>query len=168
MKASMGTARYKQLKKLTKEFVADALAPDAYVDHVASLFDSGYADHDLWSFLPSLLASLPNESSAQEAKRYMEQLRQNGTGSMTSHSNASNSAGGWSTKPSVAAVGGPSHSVELEAPRHRLWLKNPNKRNRLAPRMDRKRARRRKMMSFVLWRLEANRQMLHGVLHGYL
>jgi hypothetical protein len=104
MKASMGTARYKQLKRLTKEFAADSLAPDAYVDHVASLFDSGYADHEFWSFLPSLLASCPNQSSAKEAKRYMEQLRLNQTSATTSTTRAGSSADGWSTKPHLAAA----------------------------------------------------------------
>ena len=104
IKATLGTTRYKQLRSLTKEFAADALAPDAYVDHVAMLFDAGYADHDLWSFLPSLLDSCPNESSAREAKRYMDQLRLNQLSGMASNANAT-SMGGWSTtKPSVAAA----------------------------------------------------------------
>ena len=103
IKATLGTTRYKQLKSLTKEFAADTLAPDAYVDHVAMLFDAGYADHDFWSFLPSLLDSCPNESSAREAKRYMNQKRLNPMGGMASSANAS-STGGWSTKPNMATA----------------------------------------------------------------
>lgn len=75
MKAKLGSIKYKELKNLTKEFVVEAIAPDAYVDHAASLFENGYGDSDFWTFVPSLLMTCPNESNANQAIRYMEHLR---------------------------------------------------------------------------------------------
>lgn len=111
MKASLGSKRYKELKNITREFASDALSPEAYVDHAASLFDSGYADRDFWSYLPSLLASCPNASSAQQATRYMEQLRRSQYSENLSAKPAAPAAaagGGWSAPPKVpAAVAAP-------------------------------------------------------------
>jgi len=75
LKAKLGPTRYKELKNLTKEFAVDAIAPDAYVDHAASLFENGYGDNDFWTFVPTLLMSCPNEANANRALRYMDQLR---------------------------------------------------------------------------------------------
>lgn len=75
MKGSLGLAKYKDLKNLTKEFAHDNLAPQAYVDHAAALFESGYGDADFWSFVPALLMSCPNQTSSAAALRYMEELR---------------------------------------------------------------------------------------------
>jgi hypothetical protein len=109
IKATLGSAKYKQLKALTKEFAADSLAPEAYVDHAASLFASGYADRDFWTFLPSLLASCPNEASARQASRYMEQLRQSqfmeSKPAASVRATAGGSTGsGWSAPPTVTTA----------------------------------------------------------------
>jgi hypothetical protein len=104
IKATLGSQKYKELKRLTKEFAADSIAPDAYVDHAASLFEQGYADVNFWSFLPSLLQSCPNTMSANRAQEYMEQLRRNqasvAVSSATSHVGTSSASGsGWSNMP---------------------------------------------------------------------
>ena len=107
IKATLGSVKYKQLRKLTKEFAADSMAPDAYVDHAASLFDQGYADRDFWAFIPTLLGSCPNTSSANKAQRYMEDLRRNQTSlasTASSTATSSRSNGGWTSTPNVAAV----------------------------------------------------------------
>jgi hypothetical protein len=106
MKASLGTVKYKQLKNFTKEFAAGELAPDTYVDHAASLFDQGSADPDFWLFLPSLLASCPNQSSADQAVRYMENLRRMRNGaSNVEHARAPAQAPSpqWSSPEEAAA-----------------------------------------------------------------
>ncbi len=79
MKASMGQKNFKQLKKLTKTFAQEELAPEGYVDQAASLFDKGYEDPDFWAFLPSLLQSCPNQGSAQHALKYMNSLKRQQT-----------------------------------------------------------------------------------------
>ena len=45
------------------------------MDRAAALFDSGYGDSDFWHFLPALLISCPNQASAGQALRYVEDLR---------------------------------------------------------------------------------------------
>jgi len=75
MQASLGPAKYKKLKKFTREFAQGELDPDAYIDHAASLFDRGYSDSEFWKTIPLLVASCPNQSSANEALQYMESLR---------------------------------------------------------------------------------------------
>jgi len=75
MQASLGPAKYKKLKNYTRDFAQDDLAPDAYIDHAAALFDRGYGDPDFWKTMPALVSSCPNQSSANEALRYMESLR---------------------------------------------------------------------------------------------
>mmetsp|Transcript_22712 Transcript_22712/g.53650 ORF Transcript_22712/g.53650 Transcript_22712/m.53650 type:complete len:917 (+) Transcript_22712:210-2960(+) len=75
MKASLGQKNFKQLKKLTKAFALDELAPEGYVDQSAALFETGYDDPDFWNYLPSLLKSCPNSSSAQRAIKYMNSLK---------------------------------------------------------------------------------------------
>ena len=75
MKASLGLTNYKELKNLTKQFASDELAPDAYVDRAAALFESGYGDADFWLFLPALLVSCPNQTSAAQALRCVDDLR---------------------------------------------------------------------------------------------
>jgi len=108
IKATLGSAKYKQLRKLTKEFAADAIAPDAYVDHAASLFEKGYADADFWSFIPTLLGSCPNTSSANKAQRYMDQLRRNQTSVTAS---TASSSGGWSSMPPKVTAAAPASRV---------------------------------------------------------
>jgi hypothetical protein len=75
MKASLGPNKFKQLKRLTKDFAESYLAPEGYVDQSAALFDKGYADPDFWSFLPSLLESCPNGQASEHALKYMTSLR---------------------------------------------------------------------------------------------
>jgi hypothetical protein len=98
MKASLGPTKYKQLKNLTKEFATDSLAPVAFVDHAASLFDGGYGDSEFWNFVPALLLSCPNQTSAANALRYMEGLR----ASATSHKSQSSTTS-WASSPVVQA-----------------------------------------------------------------
>ncbi|KAG7365227.1 hypothetical protein IV203_038430 [Nitzschia inconspicua] len=76
MKASLGPKKYKELKRLTKDFAGGQLAPEGYVDQSAALFDRGYADTDFWSYLSSLLESCPNEEASEHAMKYMTSLRQ--------------------------------------------------------------------------------------------
>lgn len=75
IKASLGPARFKQLKRLTRDFAQGELSPEGYVDQSAALFDGGYGDDDFWSSLPSLLESCPNEEASMRALRYMTSLR---------------------------------------------------------------------------------------------
>jgi len=75
MKATLGSANYKKLKGWTKDFATGQLAADAFVDHAASLFDQGYADHDFWRTLPALIASCPNTHDNDAALRYMDNLK---------------------------------------------------------------------------------------------
>jgi hypothetical protein len=76
MKASLGSKKFKHLKRMTREFAEGQLSPDAYVDQSAALFDRGYGDKDFWSFLPSLIESCPNEQGSEQALRYMSSLKQ--------------------------------------------------------------------------------------------
>lgn len=76
MKGSLGSKKYKELKRLTREFADGNLSPEAYVDLTAALFQKGYADSDFWSFVPSLLQSCPNTRGAEQAQIYMTTLKQ--------------------------------------------------------------------------------------------
>jgi len=100
IKAALGPTKFKRLKNLTKDFAVDDIAPEAYVDQAAALFETGFADSDFWSFVPALLSSCPNESSSQRALRYMEQVRATTVSSSTN----TGSADGWSSSSSVAAA----------------------------------------------------------------
>ena len=75
IKASLGPNKFKQLKRLTKDFAETSLSPEGYVDQSAALFDRGYADPEFWSFLPSLLESCPNPQSSERALHYMASLK---------------------------------------------------------------------------------------------
>jgi len=75
MKATLGHDHYKQLKSFTKQFVANELDPESYVDYAASLFEEGYMDSNFWDFVPSLLSSVPNATASKQAMQYMEKLR---------------------------------------------------------------------------------------------
>jgi hypothetical protein len=76
MKASLGSKKFKQLKRMTREFAEEQLPPESYVDQSAALFDRGYGDKDFWSFLPSLIESCPNEQGSEQALNYMSSLKQ--------------------------------------------------------------------------------------------
>ena len=130
IKATLGSQKYKELKRLTKEFAADSIAPDAYVDHAASLFEQGYADANFWSFLPSLLQSCPNTASANRAQEYMEQLRRNqasvAASSATSHVGTSMASGtGWSNMPpKVTAVASVPRKPSATSTLNTSWSSN--------------------------------------------
>lgn len=75
IKAALGPANFKSLKSFTKNFASDEIEPEAYVDQAAALFDKGFNDPNFLSFVPALLASCPNESSAEQAISYIHQTR---------------------------------------------------------------------------------------------
>lgn len=75
MQASLGTEKYKKLKKFTRQFAAEDLAPDVFVNHAAALFDDGYADPAFWKSIPALVSSMPAQASVKKALLYMESLR---------------------------------------------------------------------------------------------
>lgn len=107
MKASMGTAKYKQLKRHTKEFASGDLEPDSYVDHCASLFDGGYNDTDFWAFVPALLESFPNQLDASKALNYMDNLKRMRNGALNSEAHRANvpptvkKSSNWNATPSL-------------------------------------------------------------------
>lgn len=107
MKATLGSTKYKELKRMTAEFAGGSLDGQSYVDTAASLFDRGYADSDFWKFLPSLLASCPNEYDAQRALQYMEDLkraRNAAAHAETARLAPAPSGSGWKAPPSVKAA----------------------------------------------------------------
>lgn len=118
IKAYLGPPKYKQLKKYTKEFAASELAPDAFVDHAASLFEQGYGDNYFWAFLPSLIESCPNEMAAAQALSYMENLRRLKNGAANAealrHPNAQTAP-----RPSHISTGWPSASASQVNRYHR-------------------------------------------------
>jgi len=75
MKATLGPSKYKQLKKLTKDFASNDILPEAYIDQTGVLFDSGMSDDDFWSFVPQLISSCPNTPSSERAMRYLGRIR---------------------------------------------------------------------------------------------
>eukprot|EP00526_Cylindrotheca_closterium_P004745 CAMPEP_0113625172 /NCGR_PEP_ID=MMETSP0017_2-20120614/13001_1 /TAXON_ID=2856 /ORGANISM="Cylindrotheca closterium" /LENGTH=764 /DNA_ID=CAMNT_0000535275 /DNA_START=143 /DNA_END=2437 /DNA_ORIENTATION=- /assembly_acc=CAM_ASM_000147 len=88
MKASLGQKKFKQLKRMTREFADGQLAPEGYVDQSASLFDNGYNDADFWSYLPSLIESCPNDLVSQRALSYMTSLKQKEQNNLVRKGNA--------------------------------------------------------------------------------
>ena len=75
MKTSLGNAKFKQLKRYTKDFASGDMRPDAYVDQAAALFDRGYGDVDFWTYLPALIESCPNQNAVNQAQQYMQGLK---------------------------------------------------------------------------------------------
>ena len=98
MKTSLGNAKFKQLKRYTKDFASGDMRPDAYVDQAAALFERGYGDVDFWSFLPALIESCPNANAVDRALQYMQGLKQQ-------HLNQPK-ASPYSSKKKAAPVGG--------------------------------------------------------------
>ena len=80
IKVTLGTQQYKRLKGFTHEFATGALAPEAYVDHAASVFPQGYADVDFWNIVPILLQSCPNPRDNEVARQYLQHLQRMRTG----------------------------------------------------------------------------------------
>ena len=121
IKTSMGSTQYKKLRGYTKDFAAGDLEPDAYVDHAASLFERGYADSDFWRFLPSLIDSCPSQSSADQAKRYLDNLWRMRNGAMNAEASRNNStttpAAKTTSSSSWSSSSGPSMvAASLSAP----------------------------------------------------
>ena len=113
MKASLGQKKFKQLKRLTREFADGELSAEGYVDRSAVLFDRGYADPDFWGFLPSLLESCPNEASSQNALNYMSSLKRR---QFSTAPNVKAPSVGSSPPPPATSWGGPSASASIMRP----------------------------------------------------
>ena len=75
LKLTLGSANYKRLKSLTKDFANGVSEPERYVDEAASLFDRGVADNAFWEHVPSLIESCPNKSGVNRAMTHLESLR---------------------------------------------------------------------------------------------
>eukprot|EP00977_Amphora_coffeiformis_P027708 scaffold34635_cov208-Amphora_coffeaeformis.AAC.1 len=121
MKATMGSVKYKALKRMTAEFASGSLDGQSYVDQAASLFERGYGDADFWKFLPSLLASCPNENDAQRALQYMEDLKRmkNAASNVESARTGAQqpaSGSGWNAPPVPVAAGWNARAPVAPAP----------------------------------------------------
>jgi hypothetical protein len=104
MKVSLGNAKFKQLKRYTKEFATGNMTSEAYVDHAAALFERGYADVDFWKFVPALLESCPSDGDAvAQALQYMQGLKGQTSlhGSSISTKKKAPPAGGWGVNGST-------------------------------------------------------------------
>jgi E3 ubiquitin-protein ligase ZNF598 len=122
VKAALGPAAYKLLKKFTREFANGELAADAYIDHAASLFARGYSDRDFWQFVPALVASCPPSTADKDgAHRYLDHLKRMRNGALNAESvqaaaaaaasavdpsaaTSTTARGGWSSTPSTATM----------------------------------------------------------------
>ena len=83
LKVSLGKPKYRQLKQRTSEFAEGKMPGDAYVDHVASLFEGGYGDKEFWKSVPSLIESSPaNEVEKKNALSYMDNLKRMKNGAL--------------------------------------------------------------------------------------
>ena len=117
MKATLGSVKYKELKRMTGEFAEGSLDSQGYVDMAASLFDRGYADADFWKFIPTLLSSCPNEYEAQRALQYMENLKRMKNAAANAEYNA-RAAAPVAAAPSggKAPLGKPAPTARASAP----------------------------------------------------
>ena len=75
LKNTLGPARYKKLRVLTKAFAMGNTPPERYVNNIATLFDQGLGDEAFWNLIPSLIIDIPNEKSVNSAMHYLERLR---------------------------------------------------------------------------------------------
>lgn len=75
LKQELGSANYKRLKSLTKDFASGSKEPERYVDEAASLFDRGVTDKAFWEHVPCLIESCPNKSGVNRAMNHLESLR---------------------------------------------------------------------------------------------
>jgi hypothetical protein len=114
MKATMGTTRYKKLKILTKGFANDQISPQSFCDQASSLFDKGVSNPDFLRYIPLLLSSLPNTVSAQQALRYIQEMRTKlkSQTSMVPITASIAAPSGWTTPPAAVAT----QSWELDPP----------------------------------------------------
>ena len=109
MKQSLGQAKYKELKRKTKEFALGSLDPESYVTAIVSLFDGGIKDPSLWEYIPNLILSIPNESSTKRAMRYLESLNYSSgqtassTSSVSSSSAKQTASSGWLSTAAAAS-----------------------------------------------------------------
>lgn len=109
MKQCLGQAKYKELKRKTKEFALGSLEPESYITAIISLFDGGIKDPSLWEYIPNLISSIPNESSTKRAMRYLESLRYSSgqtassTSSVSSSSARQTASTGWLSTAAAAS-----------------------------------------------------------------
>jgi len=75
LKQELGSANYKKLKSLTKDFASGSKEAESYVDEAASLFDRGVTDKAFWEHVPCLIESCPNKSGVIRAMNHLESLR---------------------------------------------------------------------------------------------
>lgn len=75
IKERLGSARYKELKALTKNFAMDTIGPEMYVDQAAGIFDRGIEDDAFRDCVPDLIRAVPNEAGSKMALCYLENLR---------------------------------------------------------------------------------------------
>lgn len=75
LKQELGSANYKKLKSLTKDFAGGSKEAERYVDEAASLFDRGVADKAFWEHVPYLIESCPNKVGVNRAMNHLESLR---------------------------------------------------------------------------------------------
>lgn len=77
LKSLLGSANYKRLKCLTRDFAIDQCAYEQYVDQVATCFTEGKDDDDFWNFVPALIQSCPENSDGRNhrAIQYMTKIR---------------------------------------------------------------------------------------------
>ena len=75
LKQELGSANYKKLKSLTKDFAKGSKDAESYVEEAASLFDRGVTDKAFWEHVPGLIESCPNKSGVNRAMNHLESLR---------------------------------------------------------------------------------------------
>jgi len=68
-------SKYKQLKKLTKDFASGTTPPETYINEAASLFEQGLSDKAFWDNIPPLIQGIPNESAVNLAMQHLDSLR---------------------------------------------------------------------------------------------
>lgn len=115
LKSALGSAKYKRLKNVTKEFAAGNVDPEKYVDCAAEIFDGGIGDPAFWSYVPGLIGSCPDKETSKKAERYLESLgaaSSNGGGAVSASSGYASAAAtlgiasGTSYRSSTAAMSG--------------------------------------------------------------
>ena len=83
LKATLGKAKYKELKRLTGEFAQGSLSGSAYIDMSAALFERGYGDDNFWSGVPALVhSSLAPTHQKTLALQYLQSLQRLKHGAM--------------------------------------------------------------------------------------
>ena len=93
LKSLLGS-RYKQLKKLTKDFASGNTPPETYINEAASLFEQGLSDKAFWENIPPLIQGIPNESAVNHAMQHLDSLK-----AANRMQNMNFNGGGQSKKP---------------------------------------------------------------------